>query len=262
MSCHGAQFFRIYQDWQITLSERLRKTKELLTQVKPLIAAFEGAAPPSVQQSLQRAEENILFVENAHAIHNPGYASALLWRAYEDLQQALKEMGLERTLSAPWVQAPYQTKCTACHLGAATISKETSYGLFRHESHVARRGLECPQCHQDTNYREPQHGAQKLSCTQCHPTAERMAQLEPKDCLQCHHAQIPSRSKLVKFSHEQHSLSFSCAICHENVTRESHLDFLRSGRGVPALGHDFCAQCHQSDVPPQGGECLKCHIDF
>lgn len=263
MSCHGAQFLRIYRDWQTTLSERLQKTKELLAQVQPMTAAFEGTVPESAQKSLQRAKENILFVENAHAIHNPGYASALLWRAYEDLQQALKEIGLAKPLPAPWVQAPYQSKCTACHLSAATISKETSDGLFRHESHVVRRGVECTTCHQEASYREPQHGAQKLSCAACHPTAERMAQLEPKGCLQCHQVQIPTRSKVVRFPHEQHSsMGFSCAICHENVTQQDHLDFLRAGRGVPALGHEFCAQCHQSDVPPQGGDCLKCHIDF
>lgn len=263
MSCHGAQFSKIYKDWQATLSERLQKTKELLTQVQPLFAALRGAIPEFAQQNLQRAEENIRFVENAHAIHNPGYASALLWKAYEDLQQALRAASIEKALEAPWVQVPYQTKCTACHLSAATISKETSDGLFRHEPHVARRGLECSQCHQDANYREPQHGVQRLSCTECHPSAEKMAQIESRDCLQCHQAQIPSRSKLVKFPHEQHiAMGFACSSCHEGVTQRSHLEFLRSGQGVPALGHDFCAQCHRNDVPPQGGDCLKCHVDF
>ncbi|MCX8103704.1 MAG: hypothetical protein N3E42_04640, partial [Candidatus Bipolaricaulota bacterium] len=89
------------------------------------------------------------------------------------------------------------------------------------------------------------------------------AQLESQGCLQCHQAQIPARSKLVKFPHEQHiTMGLACSICHENVTQESHLAFLRSGRGVPALGHDFCAQCHHNDVPPQGGDCFKCHKDF
>ncbi len=263
MSCHGAKFLKISQDWQTTLSQRLQKTKELLASVKPIIAAFEGVIPQSAQQRLQQAEENILFVERAHAVHNPGYASALLWRAYEDLQQALTELGVEKALSAPWAPVPYQTKCTACHLSAGTISTETSEGLFRHESHVIRGGLECTQCHQEANYREPQHGAQRLGCTECHPGAERMAQLGPEDCLQCHQAQIPVRSQLVRFPHEQHiSLGISCAICHEDVTQESHLDFVRSGRGVPQLGHEFCALCHASAVPPQGGDCLKCHTDF
>lgn len=263
MSCHGAQFFRISQDWQTTLSHRLEKTKELLAHVKSILAAFEGAVPEPAQQRFSRAEENILFVEKAHAIHNPGYASAVLWKAYEDLQQALREIGVEQAFPAPWVQAPYQTRCTACHLSAATISSETGDGTFQHEPHVVRRGLECTQCHQEAKSSEPQHGAQKKSCTECHPSAERMARLEPQDCLQCHQAQVPTRSKLVKFPHEQHiSVGLRCAICHENVTRQSHLDFLRSGQGVPPLGHEFCAQCHQSDVPPQGGDCLKCHTDF
>jgi nitrate/TMAO reductase-like tetraheme cytochrome c subunit len=263
MSCHGAKFSRIYEDWQTTLAERLQKTKGLLAHVQPLIAALEGAVPPAAQQSLQRAQENILFVERARPVHNPGYASALLRQAFQDLQQALRAANIEKTLPAPWAEAPYQTKCTACHLGAATLSKETPSGPFRHESHVARRGLECTRCHQEANYRESHHGAPKLQCTDCHPAAERMAQLQPQECLQCHQAQIPTRSKLVKFPHDQHiSMGISCALCHQGVTQQSHLDFLRSGQGVPQLGHEFCALCHQSDVPPQGGDCLKCHTDF
>lgn len=261
MSCHGAQFAKIYQDWYETLSQRLQMTRALLTRVQDILIALEGLVPPSAKQLLLQAQENVRLVEHGRALHNPGYASALLWRAYEDLQRVLQEMGLAEILPPPWVPVPYHTKCTACHLGAATRSSETAEGTFPHEPHVARRGLACTQCHHEAHYREPQHGAQKLHCTECHPSAERMAQLEPKDCRQCHQAQIPQRSKLVRFPHEQHiAMGFACSICHENVTQQSHLDFLRSGRGVPILGHEFCAQCH--DVPPQGGDCLKCHRDF
>lgn len=263
MSCHGAKFSAIYKDWQQALSERLRKTKEALAHVKPLVTFREGAVSQSTQQILSRAEENILFVESARPVHNPGYASALLWQSYEDLQQILSEISPEKILPAPWAPVPYQTRCTACHLGAATITQETPDGLFRHESHVARRGLACSQCHQEKNYREPQHGAQKRSCTECHPAAERMQKLSSEDCLQCHSAQIPVRSTLVKFPHEQHiSMGISCTLCHEGVTQKSHLDFLTSKQGVPALGHEFCATCHSRDVPPQGSDCLKCHRDF
>ncbi len=180
-------------------------------------------------------------------------------QAYEDLKRALEEAGIERTLEPLWPQAPYQTRCTACHLGAEAITKE----LFRHETHVARRGLECATCHQDKSFREPQHGAQKLGCTDCHPTQAQLAIAEPQDCLQCHQAQIPTRSQLVKFPHDTHiNFGFNCAICHENVNQLDHLEFLKFEKAVPKLGHDFCAACHKSDVPPEGSNCTKCHIRF
>ncbi len=69
MSCHGAKFLKIYQNWQETLTSRLEKTQKLLAQVKAQV-------PPT--ELLRRAEENIAFVEKSHGVHNPGYASVLL----------------------------------------------------------------------------------------------------------------------------------------------------------------------------------------
>lgn len=254
MSCHGAKFLKIYQNWQETLTARFETVQSMSKQVMALV-------PPT--DLTRRAEENIALVEKAHGVHNPGYSSTLLWKAYEDLQQTLKDAGIKQTLEPPWPQAPYQTQCTACHLGAETTAKETPNGPFRHETHVVRGGLDCVSCHERVDYREPQHGTRKLDCTSCHPTQAQLANAKPQDCLKCHEAQIPSRSQLVKFPHDTHiKFGLNCALCHENVNQMSHLDFMKSEKAVPKLGHDFCATCHKNDVPPKGSNCMKCHIKF
>lgn len=248
MSCHGAKFFKIYQNWQDALKARLQRTQELLAAVKSLVPSSE---------SLRRAQENIAFVEQAHAVHNPGYTSALLLKAYEDLKSALKEAESEKTLDPPWPQAPYETKCTACHLGAETL--ELKGIAFRHEPHTVQGGLDCAMCHQSVSYRESRHGALQRDCASCHPSAERMASFEPQNCLQCHQAKIPPRSEKVPFPHETHvNFGFNCAQCHEDVSELDHLEFLKSKKII--LNHDFCATCHKSDLPPEGGQCTKCHI--
>jgi nitrate/TMAO reductase-like tetraheme cytochrome c subunit len=255
MSCHGAKFNLIYQNWQRTLKSRLEKIQQQLAQVRPLVRSTV---------LLRRAEDNLTFVERARSMHNPGYATALLTKVHEDLKEALKEAGISKQLELPWPQAPYHNKCLACHLGAETIETPISEGLFRHEPHVVRRGIECTSCHQDVNYREPQHGTRRIECAVCHSSKEVLANARPAECLQCHRAQIPNRSELVGFPHEIHvDYGFDCYLCHEGVNHMSHLDFLKSEKAVPKLEHGFCVICHVRELPPVAPDrdtCTKCHL--
>ncbi|OGF53356.1 MAG: hypothetical protein A2Z21_07925 [Candidatus Fraserbacteria bacterium RBG_16_55_9] len=258
MSCHGAQFLKIYQNWQQVLSTRLKVVQSLSQKVQALI-------PPS--ELIRRAEENIAFVEKAHGVHNPGYASALLKRAHEDLQRALGEAGMEVNLEPPWPQAPYPTQCTACHLDAETIAKEINSWTFRHEAHVVRRGLQCTICHTEVRYQESQHGAPLNRCTDCHPARAHLEGARPQDCLQCHPANFPTSSQKVRFSHELHvNFGFNCTQCHTNVDTMDHLDYINYVTTAPLLKHELCGICHQKEVPPEGAAnfagCMKCHITF
>lgn len=276
MSCHGARFFEIYQIWQGTLAERTQRVREEHLNVKAWIAAeIEEAQSPSEKlerydpalELLHRAEENIAFVERAHAVHNPGYALEILWQAHEDLQQALPAAGLAPTLEPPWLRLPYETRCTACHLDAVGITKEIQGRTFRHETHAVAGGVACSTCHQDLRYQDPEHGTRKLDCTGCHPAREQLAKATSQDCLRCHTAEVPVSSEIVKFPHDLHvSLGLPCAICHTNVDKYDHLDYLSYEGAVPALGHEFCGTCHGQNIPPAGAAdyqgCLKCHTSF
>lgn len=258
MSCHGAPFFKIYETWEQVLSGRLDAVQSLNQQVQTLI-------PPN--ELTLWAQENIDFVANAHGVHNPGYASALLSKAYEDLRSALLKAGIEMDLEPPWLQAPYETRCTACHLDAVTIAKEIDKWTFQHETHVVRRGLECAICHDEAGYQDVQHGAQVNRCTDCHPARAQLEGARVQDCLQCHVAQIPTTSEKVKFSHERHiNLGLNCTLCHTNVDKMDHLDYMNYENAVPTLRHEFCGACHGKEVPPEGATnfegCLKCHITF
>jgi len=258
MSCHGAKFAKIYRSWQETLDARLQKIQSQSRKVEALV--------PSDNEHLRYALENVAFVEEAHPVHNPDYASALLWRAYEELQRALKDAGLEESLETPWPQTPYETGCTACHLGAEAIIRAVDGWTFRHEEHAVRAELRCAACHEEINYPQAAHGALKLECTSCHPTREELAEAGPQDCLGCHQAEIPARSKLVKFPHATHiAFGFDCSLCHEKAVELDHLELLFSEQALPQLDHELCGRCHK-EVPPEGAAsfegCLRCHISF
>jgi nitrate/TMAO reductase-like tetraheme cytochrome c subunit len=249
MSCHGAKFMKIYQNWQSTLQSRWQQIAKLLAESKAFLAS---------STLLQRAEENFSFVTKAHAVHNPGYASEILLKVYEDIKRALEEAQIDRTMEPPWPQIPYDTRCTACHLGAESFSKQVTKYQFNHEPHVVRQKIECGTCHQETNYRQAQHGQIRNSCTDCHPAAERMAQLEPQECLQCHAVKPVLHSERVQFPHESHTnFGFDCTLCHADVGKFDHLDFLKEKKNL--RNHEFCATCHQKDLPPESSDCLKCH---
>lgn len=259
MSCHDAKFFKIYQNWQSALNSRWRAIATLLAETKRLLTGQQ--TNDQALRLLQRAEENFSFVTQARAIHNPGYASEIFLKVYEDLKQALEAAQIESTIARPWPQAPYETRCTTCHLGTESFSKKVAKYQFNHEPHVVRQKLECTTCHQEANYRQAQHGRLQKNCTDCHPTAERMAQLETQDCLRCHAVQPVLRSERVQFPHETHTnFGFACTLCHADVTQIDHLDYPRERKNI--RNHEFCSTCHQQDLPPESPDCMKCHLGF
>ncbi|MCS6903184.1 MAG: cytochrome c3 family protein, partial [Candidatus Bipolaricaulota bacterium] len=257
MSCHGAPFMKIYENWQAALNNRWQQTANILAEAKSLLSAQKHSPSPL----LQRAEENFSFVTRARPIHNPSYASQIFYKVYEDVNRALEEAQIPKTFEPPWPQIPYETRCTACHLGAESFSKSIDKYQFEHEPHVVKQKLECTVCHHETNYRQAQHGKIKNSCTDCHPTAERLAQLEPQACVRCHTVQAVLRSERVQFPHETHTnFGFACALCHADVTEFDHLDYPKERKSI--RNHEFCAACHQQDLPPESTDCLKCHVGF
>jgi hypothetical protein len=145
--------------------------------------------------------------------------------------------------------------CNRCHVGVELLPMAASQ-TASHKVHLKR--ADCNACHAVQPSEHGQTLATARDCTQCHPPAARMAQLEPQDCLQCHEAQLPARSEKAHFPHETHiALWVRCEACHERVTQMGHLEFL--GQGVPKPGHNFCATCHSTD---KADTCSTCHTKF
>lgn len=284
MACHGAKFYKIYRLWQETLRERLERVKAQLVEVERWLSLLrERLHPARLPQTpsyriaaqeeqlraalrrLERAKQNLAFVERAHGVHNLAYAFDILWKVYEDLREAAATAGLPRAPEAPWKPLPYETRCYSCHLDFAAYTTEWQGYSFTHDRHALEGGLRCSTCHRDTSYRDAEHGRIEKSCQSCHPTREQLAGAEPEGCLRCHTAEIPWAGERVRFPHAGHvEMGLSCSLCHRGVTRLDHLEFLRTVE--TRADHELCGLCHGEEVPPGGAgdirRCYRCHLGF
>jgi hypothetical protein len=187
-------------------------------------------------------------------VHNIHYVSALLRLSAENLARVRAWHEQRAYVSErPW-HAGEPFGCARCHVGVELLPLGPTQ-TASHKVHLQR--ADCNVCHA---VQPAEHGKTFVTakdCSQCHPPAARMAQLEPQDCLQCHDAQLPARPKAY-FPHETHiALWVRCEACHERVTQMGHLEFL--GQGVPKPSHGFCATCHPTE---RTDTCSKCHTQF
>ncbi len=244
VACHGPGYDRLMRQWQQFVSQKLAELRAQIAQLEQ--------QPAQSQESLyEEAKKNIQLIEEDRSlgVHNIHYVSALLHRSAEDIASLLAQ----REDVAP-LHSGEPFGCDRCHVGVELIPIAASQ-TASHKVHLERS--DCNACHavQPTEHGKTSPTAK--DCTQCHPPAERMAQLESQDCLQCHEAELPVRSERARFPHETHiALWVRCEACHERVTQMGHLEFL--GQGVPKPGHDFCATCHPTD---RANTCVKCHSD-
>ncbi|MFN4218433.1 MAG: cytochrome c3 family protein, partial [Candidatus Bipolaricaulia bacterium] len=198
VTCHGPGYDRLMRQWQQFVSQKLSELRAQLAQLE--------------QQSLQsqqllEAKKNLELIEadRSLGVHNIHYVSALLRRSAEDIAPI-----------AP-LHSGEPFGCSRCHVGVELIPIAASQ-TASHKAHLKR--ADCNACHAVQPAEHGQTFAAARDCTQCHPPAERMAQLEPQDCLRCHEAQLPTRSEKAKFPHETHiALWVRCEACHEKVTQ-------------------------------------------
>jgi hypothetical protein len=265
MACHGPKYLAIYRNWQIGLAKRVEGVKAALHEVEASVGNRNGAGE---QKLLTEARENLALVEQGKGIHNPGYALDLLEKAHQDIGAALEATGEEHLLARPWAEAPYGAECLKCHFGIEYLSQEAFGQEFPHMTHTVAARLRCTLCHGGME----NHGDLKITakdCRLCHEKITRpMVEVAAEECLGCHAAEIGQVSELVKFSHEQHITSgLDCTFCHSGVEEVPHREFARSPAALPKLEHAFCSGCHSDHVPsaegvpPEGANCLTCHVD-
>jgi len=263
VSCHGPSYNNLMQSWQQFVFEYLTELKEKLAGFDKRLSETDNERARQAQTFYDEAQKNLRLVEEDKSlgVHNIHYVDALLRRSEESLARAVAFLEGREYVAEGLLPKESQFGCSRCHVGVDRQLMASEPQKTYHKAHL--RSYDCNACHAVKPAEHGQTLEAARNCTACHPPAERMATLEPQDCLQCHQAQIPTRSQLVKFPHDTHiNFGFNCALCHENVNQLDHLGFLRFEKAVPKLGHDFCATCHKSDVPPEGSNCTKCHIKF
>ena len=91
VQCHGEDYLEIYNMWQEGLKLSLDETRLKLAQVKALFKSKPNKATIKKWEALKDAEYNYEFVQEAHGIHNPDYAGALLQDAIKRLDEILKD---------------------------------------------------------------------------------------------------------------------------------------------------------------------------
>ena len=264
MSCHGANFKPVYENWTTTMERRLAQLRAERERVAPQV--------PASSEPYQRASTNIEFVERARTIHNPRYASDVLEGAHASLRQALQNARASvppELQSAPWPEVSYETDCIGCHLDAAEKVQSTDRGPFRHETHTVDGNVNCTTCHQSNSYQQSNHGAATRTCTSCHPSRQTMEQASTADCQQCHAEPMPVASGQARFPHDDHvtMAGVDCTACHTTVPQTDHLELMKLAplEALPPLDHGLCQECHDGVPPVEGSSvqpCLTCHPDF
>jgi nitrate/TMAO reductase-like tetraheme cytochrome c subunit len=249
VACHGPGYDRLMRQWQSFVSQKLAELREQLAQLKQ--------QPNQAPKLYEEAQKNIQLIEEDRSlgVHNIHYVSALLRRSAEDIASLMAQRDPRAAITEKPLHSGEPFGCNRCHVGVELLPMAASQ-TASHKVHLKR--ADCNACHAVQPSEHGQTLATARDCTQCHPPAARMAQLEPQDCLQCHEAQLPARSEKAHFPHETHiALWVRCEACHERVTQMGHLEFL--GQGVPKPGHNFCATCHSTD---KADTCSTCHTKF
>ncbi len=248
VTCHGPGYDRLMRQWQQFVSQKLAELRQQLAQLE-----HQLSHTPEYEQ----AKKNIELIEGdrSFGVHNIHYVSALLRRSAEDIARvrALHVQGEYMAEKPLHTGEPFG--CNRCHVGVEALAFVQAPASHR----VHLKNADCDACHAVQPAEHGQTLAAARDCTQCHPPAERMAQLESQDCLQCHEAALPKRSeRAAQFPHETHiALWVRCEACHEGVTQMGHLEFLN--QEMPKPGHDFCSTCHLTD---RANMCSQCHTRF
>ncbi len=235
VDCHGEGFDETLKQWKALLSKAENETNQRIFNVQNSLYEFEkanGTTPPfrRAQNLLNEARHNYSFVLLGKGVHNIEYAFKLLNAASNKTEQALT------TINKDYKPQEFQTRmsCTSlCHVGIERRTVPFNDIKFSHETHIARHGLKC---------------------LDCHAPREKHGKTFMKTCARCHHGRGIKKVK--------------CEDCHVNIKR---LIQGKGGIGVkerPSNKLDVveCVDCHQSVLAKKKGtfdaikkRCIECH---
>lgn len=226
MSCHGAEYLKIYEGWQAGLDARLQEARRALDAGRARL----GADDPAVAD----AAHNFELVLKGRGVHNVPYALALLDSVQTLIDDRLRAKGVA---VAERKRPPYRANpCYSCHQGIELQEGRFAGRSFRHGRHLIDAALACESCHRPHESRQANEVVRfgKAGCVDCHHR-------EPvRDCQTCHDAsKLPAeqRYKDRLFSHAFHlsDAGLSCTDCHS-----------AEKSGSVRLNEEACTACHES----------------
>jgi c(7)-type cytochrome triheme protein len=160
--------------------------------------------------------------------------------------------------------------CETCHSGRVRnikyVSKGATEAVFSHDSHFAKTGEKCRNCHgkiitgrqKNVTMAQMEKGA---TCGACHNGKRAFS--VAGNCGDCHRGMKPrdivfqNEAGEVKFSHDFHLGMYKCADCHTKVfpykagARKATMADMEKGAS--------CGACHGKDAFSVAGDCEKCH---
>ncbi len=225
VTCHGAGYDRMVDDW-------VRGLAELQREVGALLRRAEGAMGSSGNDALRRARHNLEFVAQGRGEHNIHYAAELLRVARSDAAAALTSVG-QQVPAPPEVLASASGYCRICHSTSHLGSRLPFAGMvYDHNRHLAA-GLACDRCHS-----VDEHGTTTI---------------EARECMACHHGAEPRRP--CETCHGEQASLYRGALAGTAVT---------GAADVMAQAEVGCTDCHdlargERVVKGVQQACVSCH---
>jgi len=221
MNCHGASYFKIYNEWKESIKRKIKETEAVLNNVRSKIGNTE---------LFRNAMYNLNLVKNGVGIHNVIYSEKLLLKSIEFVNEALKKKGYTPIKTEPLFITKAYIECTRCHYGIERKEIRFYNIIFPHYPHILK-GIFCNKCHVKNKDKKPHMKVifkTSVECAPCHH-----GKSIGKKCISCHKNvfKIEVIFENKKFSHQIHvkEMELSCDNCHDkNVS----------------LKRDFCSECH------------------
>jgi len=237
VDCHGEGFDDTLKHWKALLSKAENETNQRIFNVQKVLYDFEKSRGGSgefkkAQNLLNEARHNYSFVLLGKGVHNIEYAFKLLNAANNKTEQSLA------VIDKGYKPREFKTQMTCttlCHVGIEKRIVPFNDIKFSHETHVARNGLKCSDCHASRenhgktfqkNCAGCHHGKEikKVKCEDCHVSVKRLVQgkggigvvkerpsnkLDVVECIDCH------RGVSVKKKDTLEAIKKRCIECHD-----------------------------------------------
>jgi len=235
ISCHGADYGQILEEWERVIGEALSQILPALNRAESelKITTKRGEAYLKGKRLLEEAKDNIELVKEGKGVHNIKYSIHLLEVANQKLKEGMKALGSKYqvpALSLPSITP--KSECYTCHLGIETKTVSALGMLFPHQAHLVKANLPCGNCHSNQRI----HGElilKKESCSNCHHGKR-------EDCQTCHPVQEKFRKGVKVLDYDSipaPMTDLDCKDCHLEIKFQQTSKIVR----------DACANCHEKE---------------